>query len=148
MARSPKGTKKSEDEILESAMARVQKESAPNLEKMAQMEDDLPAQGKRAASKPQAPKQKSAQITYTPLDIGDPPFTTMHGVRFEANKPKTVHHPDCIASAKVNPWFSVDGKQAKRVLPSDINEELDMSRRAGLPKGVTDEQMVETVDDD
>jgi hypothetical protein len=69
-----------------------------------------------------APAQgKTINITYTPLDSGDPHTTTWHGHVLEANKPKavSVKHTAMIASAKLNPWFLVEGfKQAQRRDPT------------------------------
>ena len=60
---------------------------------------------------------KTVNITYAPMDAGDPHTVKFLGHTFEANKPKAVdtRHAKLIELAKGNPWFEVEGfKKAQR----------------------------------
>jgi len=67
-------------------------------------------------------------ITYTPRFDGDPFNTVVEGIRFEANKPRSVSNAVIIEMARTNPWFRVgDEKQAP--LPSYGKPRTDIEYR-------------------
>lgn len=69
------------------------------------------------------------EITYHPRE-GDPSTVKWAGVKFEANVPKVVSHPEIIMGAPTNPWFSVKGETA---------ESGEAKRRGPKPKPKTPE---------
>lgn len=141
--------KSSESEILEDAMARVrgdQDEETGGIES--------PADLKRRAAREAAEKERAhkaalakvpaeAEVCYTPLEDGDKIMTIFHGVKFMANKPVKVRNKELILKASTNPWFTVNGKGTKRVLPEARTEEEEEALRAALPPGISDKNMVE-----
>lgn len=79
--------------------------------------------------------KKAAKIAYTPLDAEDPSFTIFFGMKFSANVEREVTNLECIALAKQNPWFKVDGKQGPKRAKLQPRDDDGLAARSGLPDG-------------
>lgn len=150
--------RKSEDEILQNAMERVQREAGDD-EDGAEAAPEKPAEpkpaGKRnqaaSASAPELPrsKKKAVIVAYTPLEEGDPVFTIFFGMKFTANLPREVTNEEAIKLARNNPWFTVDGKHHARRVKPGAPEEDENQVRSGLPDGLDpDKHEVEATAED
>src|ERR1019366_9181850 len=140
MAKAPKAAE--EKEIMSDAMSRVAEE---------QIQDDVPAPRRKAASKkaadPYAGLPKAAMTTYTPLDEGDWAMTPCHGYKFKANVPVKVTKPEMIKCAMTNPWFKVEGyPQAQRVLPPTPRDASQDARSVDIP-AQSEVEMAEVTED-
>lgn len=120
MAKQPP-TKKSEDDVMKAALARVQEGRDDPADVEAKEFKRLQAEDRKRKEKQEREHQKhldqipdEVEVTYHALDAGDPAMTIFRGVRFKANVPVKVSDKELILSAKANPWFSVDGEQAER----------------------------------
>lgn len=142
-------TKKSEDEILANAMARVQNETGGDADEAEEQTQAAVAASKTAASKkkpataqPELPrsKKKPALIAYTPLEEGDPVFTIFFGMKFTANVGREVTNEEAINLARNNPWFTVDGKHHTKRKAAQPRDEDDLAARSGLPDGLDPEK--------
>lgn len=89
-----------------------------------------------------ASKGVGVEITYRPIDTGDPFKIDWDGLLFEANVPRVVKRKDIIAMAKNNPWFEVAGHpRAKRVKPTA--EPVPPAGQDVDPIALDDNKMVE-----
>lgn len=97
------------------------------------------------AKKEDAVSPSTVKVTYQPLDAGDPHMTEWNGHTFHANVPKELDrtkHADMIETARGNPWFSVDGKRHKRVVP-DREPVPPPGANIDIGDDVDDKKMVE-----
>lgn len=128
-------SRKTEDDVLAAAMARVQADNGAD-----EVETKQTATQINAKPKTKKADGKTHTITYVPRP-GDDAFTVWFGMKFAANVPRETTNPEMIELAKTNPWFSLDGaKPVARKLPPKPDAELSLENRSGLPNGADPEK--------
>lgn len=142
-----KTTRKTEDQILQEAMERVQNETGDDG--AAEPPAVRPGKTKTVPAVELPRSKKVAMVAYIPLDPEDAAFTIFFGMKFTANVPRETSNPELIALARQNPWFSVDGKPGpKRAAPVKRDDADDLSARAGIPASMASMKEVEIGDSD